>query len=114
MINRGDIYFVDLDPVVGREQQGRRPVVVVSINDINHRPLVVTVIPGTHGENIFQDRPTQVRVPATDSGLPKETVFLCLQIRALDHTRFPATPTSQLPPKWMVEIEKSIRHCLGV
>ena len=46
-VQRGDIYFVDLNPVQGREQAGHRPVVVLSIDSINKLPLVVTVIVGT-------------------------------------------------------------------
>ena len=43
MISRGQVHFIDLDPVRGREQAGRRPVLVVSSDAINRQPLVVTV-----------------------------------------------------------------------
>ena len=76
-IRRGEIYFVNLNPVKGREQSGKRPVLVLSIDAINKLPLVVTVIVGTKGENINQDYPTNVRVSCVESGLPLETVFLC-------------------------------------
>ena len=74
-ILRGEIYFVNLNPVKGSEQAGSRPVLVLSINSINRLPLVVTVIVGTKGENVKRDYPTNVRVPAEESGLPIETVF---------------------------------------
>ena len=51
-IQRGEIYFVDLNPTKGREQAGNRPVLVLSNNTINKLPLVVTVVVGTKGENI--------------------------------------------------------------
>src|SRR5881275_2303267 len=95
-IQRGDIYFVNLNPVQGREQAGERPVLVLSIDIINRLPLVVTVVVGTKGENISRDYPTNVRVPVSDSGLPMETVFLCFQIRSLDPGRFPAAPTGKI------------------
>ena len=76
-IQRGEIYFVNLNPVAGREQSGERPVLVLSIDEINRLPLVVTVVVGTKGENILRDYPSNVRVSATESGLPIETVFLC-------------------------------------
>jgi mRNA-degrading endonuclease toxin of MazEF toxin-antitoxin module len=60
-IQRGDIYFVNLNPVQGREQAGQRPVLVLSIDAINRLPLVVTVVVGTKGENITRDYPTNVR-----------------------------------------------------
>jgi mRNA interferase MazF len=61
-IQRGDIYFLDLNPVRGREQAGQRPVLVLSIDPINRLPLVITVIIGTKGENMPRDYPTNVRV----------------------------------------------------
>ena len=63
-MRRGEIYFVDLNPVIGREQAGRRPVLVLSIDDINRSPLVVTIVPGTDGAHVPRDYPTTVRVPA--------------------------------------------------
>jgi len=76
-IRRGDIYFVNLNPVLGREQAGQRPVLVLSVDEVNAQPLVVTVVVGTKGENIHRDYPVNVRVPAAQTGLPMETVFLC-------------------------------------
>jgi mRNA interferase MazF len=75
-IHRGEVYFVDLNPVKGREQAGLRPVLVLSIDKINQQPLVVTVVVGTKGENVSRDYPTNVRVSPQESGLPMETVFL--------------------------------------
>jgi mRNA interferase MazF len=113
-MRRGEIYFVDLSPVVGREQAGRRPVLVLSIDAINRAPLVVTVIPGTDGANIPRDYPTNVRIPPAESGLPMETVFLCFQMRALDPSRFPAQPSGQLSVASMQDIEDVVRYCLGL
>jgi mRNA interferase MazF len=113
-MRRGEIYFVDLDPVIGREQAGRRPVVVVSIEAVNRLPLVVIVVPGTDGSNIRRDHPTNVRVPASESGRPAETVFLCFQVRAVDPRRFPARPTGQLTPAALTQVEEALRYCLGL
>jgi len=68
-VQRGEIYFVDLNPVQGREQAGQRPVLVVSSNAINRLPLVVTVVVGTKGDNAKRDYPTNVRVGSDESGL---------------------------------------------
>ena len=73
-IKRGEIYFVNLSPVQGREQAGHRPVLVLSVDAINKLPLVVTVVVGTKGANISRDYPTNVRIDPEDSGLPLETV----------------------------------------
>ena len=92
-IQRGEIYFVNLNPVQGREQAGQRPVLVLSVNSINRLPLVITVVVGTKGENVSRDYPTNVRVSSAESGLPVETVF---------------------PGSTLEKIESTIRQCLGL
>jgi mRNA interferase MazF len=113
-ILRGEIYFVDLNPVQGREQAGRRPVLVISIDAINHRSLVVTVVVGTSGQNIPKDYPTNVRVPSEESGLPAETVFLGFQVRSLDQTRFPRHCAGRLSTPYLTLVEQAVRYCLGL
>jgi mRNA interferase MazF len=113
-VQRGEIYFVDLNPVQGREQAGTRPVCVLSIDDINQLPLVVTVVIGTKSANIPRDYTTNVRVPQSESGLPEETVFLCFQIRSLDPKRFPAQPAGQLSQAMLAKVEETVRYCLGL
>jgi mRNA interferase MazF len=113
-IRRAEIYFVNLNPVQGREQSGQRPVLVISTDSINQLPLVVTVVVGTNGENVRQDYPTNVRVGASDSGLPIETAFLCFQIRSLDSKRFQSSPAGKLQEADMKRVETAIRYCLGL
>ena len=108
------IYFVDLNPTRGREQAGRRPVLVLSVDAINKLPLVVTVVVGTKGENLPGEYPTNVRVSNDESGLPMETVFLCFQIRSIDPRRFPASPAGVLEPRLLRKIEESVKNCLGL
>lgn len=113
-IERGDIYFVNLNPVQGREQSGHRPVLVLSINAINSRPLVVTVVVGTKGDNVSRDYPTNVRVSPAESGLAMETVFLCFQIRSLDPGRFPDQRAGKLSVETLANVERTVRYCLGL
>jgi mRNA interferase MazF len=113
-IRRGQIYFVNLNPVQGREQAGQRPVVILSTDAINSLPLVVTVVVGTKGANVRQDYPTNVRVGPEDSGLALETVFMCFQIRSLDPNRFLQPQAGELSAIKMQEVETAVRYCLGV
>jgi len=113
-IERGQIYFVNLNPVHGREQAGARPVLVLSTDAINQLPLVITVVVGTKGTNIKRDYPTNIRVSPSDSGLVIETVFLCFQIRSLDPNRFPTDPSGKLSASKMLEVETAVRYCLGL
>jgi mRNA interferase MazF len=113
-IKRGEIYFVNLNPVKGREQAGHRPVLVLSVDSINTLPLVITVIVGTKGENISRDYQTNVRVSPEESGLPIETVFLCFQVRSLDAKRFPKNPAGRLSEEVMNKVEDAVRYCFGL
>jgi mRNA interferase MazF len=113
-IRRGEIYFVNLNPVKGREQAGRRPVLVLSIDAINQLPLVVTVVVGTKGENVTRDFSTNVRVSTGESGLPLETVFLGFQVRSLDARRFPEKSAGKLADEKLQQVENAVRYCLGL
>ena len=113
-IERGEIYFVNLNPVEGHEQAGHRPVLVLSRNAINRLPLVVTVVVGTKGANIARDYPTNVRVSTEENGLPMETVFLCFQLRLLDPKRFPVKAAGKLSEETMRRGENAIRYTLEI
>ena len=113
-IQRGDIYFVNLNPVQGREQAGQRPVLVLSIETINRLPLVVTVVVGTKGDNVSRDYPTNVRLSPAETGLPIETVFLGFQVRSLDPKRFTNPPAGRVTGEALRKIEEAVRYCLGL
>lgn len=118
MMQRGDIYFVNLSPIQGREQAGYRPVLVVSADAINRQPLVVTVVVGTSASRVSRNYPTNVRVTAAECGLPHDTVFLCFQLRSLDPVRFIDQQTGQprrvgtLPTNRMQEVEQALKLVL--
>lgn len=120
MIKRGGIYLLNLNPTKGREQKGRRPVLVISSDAINKQPLVVSVVVGTDARNVPKDYPTNVRVTSEETGLPKDTVFLCFQIRSLDPNRFydPKTKHPQLagtmPPHRMKAVTDALKLVLEI
>ena len=114
VVRRGEVYFINLSPGIGREQKGRRPVVVVSRDEINSLPLVVAVIPGTKGANVPADYRLNVRVPAGEANLPDETVFLTFQIRAVDQSRFTDPPCGVLSPAMMDELDRALAWTLAL
>ena len=113
-IERGEIYFVNLNPVKGREQAGQRPVLVLSIDAINRLPLVVTVLVGTKGSNVSRDYPTNVRLMPEETGLGLETVFLGFQVRSLDPKRFPEKAAGRVSGETLKRVEDIVRYCLGL
>lgn len=81
------IFLANLDPIIGSEQGKTRPVLVISDEGINQILPVVNVLPITstkEGRNIY---PNEVLLNVKESGLEKESVILCYQIRTLDKTR---------------------------
>lgn len=85
-VKRGDIYYADLSPVVGSEQGGIRPVLIVQNNVGNrHSP---TVIAAAITSQINKAKmPTHIELGAKNFGLTKDSVILAEQIRTLDKKR---------------------------
>lgn len=88
MVNKWEIYFCDLSPVVGSEQKGKRPVVIVSSDAINHHLTVSTVLPLSsfkEGERVYA---SEVLLGTRETGLSKDSIAMVYQIRTLSHDRF--------------------------
>jgi mRNA interferase MazF len=84
------VFLVDLDPTVGSEQSGRRPVLVISREVANAALPVVTVLPITSREKDRRVYPNEALLPASTAGLAKESLVMAHQIRALSKTRLGA------------------------
>jgi mRNA interferase MazF len=84
---RGEIYFANLDPTAGSEQGGMRPVLIVSRDALNHNAPIVIVAPLTRRENKRRLYPTHLELRATETGMSKDSVVLCEQVRAISKTR---------------------------
>lgn len=85
-IKRGDIYYADLSPVVGSEQGGLRPVLIVQ-NDIGNRYSPTVIAAAITSQLTKTKLPTHIDVYADKVGLVKDSVILLEQIRTLDKTR---------------------------
>ena len=85
-VRRGDIYFADLSPVVGSEQGGMRPVLIVQNNTGNrHSP---TVIAAAITSQLGKARlPTHIELTGASCGLSRDSVILLEQIRTIDKSR---------------------------
>jgi len=85
-VKRGDIFYADLSPVVGSEQGGIRPVLIIQ-NDVGNR-YSPTVIAAAITSRLTKSKlPTHIEVDASDYGLAKDSIILLEQIRTLDKRR---------------------------
>ncbi len=85
-VKRGDIFYADLSPVVGSEQGGVRPVVVIQ-NNIGNKYSPTIIIAAITSQLNKAKLPTHVDISAPQYGLPKNSVILLEQIRTIDKKR---------------------------
>lgn len=85
-VKRGDIYYADLSPVVGSEQGGVRPVLIVQ-NDTGNRYSPTVIAAAITSQTNKAKLPTHITLNAHDFGLPRDSIVLLEQIRTLDKRR---------------------------
>ena len=85
-VKRGDIFYADLSPVVGSEQGGVRPVLIVQ-NDTGNRHSPTVIAAAITSQTGKARLPTHISLAALSCGLPKDSVILLEQIRTLDKRR---------------------------
>jgi mRNA interferase MazF len=111
-IHRGDVVLCDLNPVIGTEQAGIRPVVVLQIDRANAASPHTIIAPFT--TKIRQALlPSHVLVPAGVGGLSSDSVLLCEQIRVIDKRRI-LKVLGHLDISYLDEIAKALRVILGL
>lgn len=85
-VKRGDIFYADLSPVVGSEQGGLRPVLIVQ-NDVGNRYSPTVIAAAITSQQAKAHLPTHINVYAARCGLAKDSVILLEQIRTIDKRR---------------------------
>lgn len=86
MVKRGDIYYADLSPVVGSEQGGVRPVLIIQ-NDVGNRYSPTVIATAITSQINKAKMPTHIELDANEYGLSKDSVVLAEQIRTIDKKR---------------------------
>ena len=112
MISRGDLFSACLDPVVGSEQGGIRPVLVIQ-NDVGNRYSPTVIVLAITGQVNKARLPTHVPVNAEGTGLQKDSVILAEQIRTLDKRRL-RERIGTLKPEVMDRVSAALKISLGV
>ena len=85
-VHRGDIFYADLSPVIGSEQGGVRPVLIVQ-NDVGNRFSPTVIAAAITSQKDKTKLPTHIQLHSAESGLAKESIVLLEQIRTLDKRR---------------------------
>ena len=85
-IKRGDIYYADLSPVVGSEQGGVRPVLIVQ-NDVGNKHSPTVIAAAITSQKDKSKLPTHISLNAASCGLAKDSIVLLEQVRTLDKRR---------------------------
>lgn len=111
-VKRGDIYYADLSPVVGSEQGGLRPVLIIQ-NDVGNRyspTVIAAAITSRMGKNRL---PTHIDIHADKVGLAKDSVVLLEQIRTLDKRRL-KEKMGHLDEELMASVNTAIAVSFGL
>lgn len=111
-IKRGYIFFADLSPVVGSEQGGVRPVLIIQ-NDVGNRYSPTVIIAAITSQIDKAKLPTHVEISASEYNLEKNSVILLEQIRTIDKQRLHKKVT-ELDDRIMQKVDESLRISLGL
>ena len=111
VVKRGDIFYADLSPVVGSEQGGVRPVLIVQ-NNVGNRYSPTVIAAAITSQLDKAKLPTHIAVPAEVCGLPRNSVVLLEQIRTIDKKRL-GEKIGELPSGMMARVNEALLVSLG-
>ncbi len=107
-VKRGEVFYADLSPVVGSEQGGVRPVLIVQ-NDVGNRHSPTVIAAAITSKQDKTNLPTHIDVKAGTGGLTKDSVVLLEQVRTLDKRRL-RERAGQIEP----DVQRRVDEALGV
>lgn len=110
-VKRGDVFYADLSPVVGSEQGGVRPVVIIQ-NDTGNKYSPTVIISAITSQTGKTNLPTHVKIEG-DIKLPKNSVILLEQVRTIDKKRL-HDKVGVLNKKMMQKLDKSLLISVGI
>lgn len=111
-IKRGDIFYADLSPVVGSEQGGSRPILIIQNNVGNHYSPTVIVAAIT-AQNSKPKMPTHVKISSAHSKIAKNSVILLEQIRTIDKQRL-SDRIDHLDDDLMKQVDQALAKSIGL
>ena len=111
-VRRGDIVYANLNPVIGSEQGGTRPVLVLQ-NDIGNRYSPTTIVAAITSRIKKAKLPTHVEIEAAIHGFERDSVILLEQVRTVDKRRL-KEKVAQLDEKTMARVNEALSISLGL
>ncbi len=112
LVKRGEIYYADLGPVVGSEQGGVRPVLIVQ-NDVGNKYSPTVIAAAITSQHDKSRLPTHIEVNAGSCGLARDSVVLLEQIRTLDKHRL-RERAGQITPEDQKRVDQALDVSLGL
>ena len=112
VVKRGDIFYADLSPVIGSEQGGVRPVLVIQ-NDVGNKFSPTVIVAAVTSQINKAKLPTHVEISANDFGLAKDSVILLEQIRTVDKRRL-REKIGKLSDVLMHHVDQALVVSLGI
>ena len=111
-IKRGYLYYADLSPVVGSEQGGVRPVLIIQ-NEIGNKYSPTVIVAAITSQINKAKLPTHIEISAHEYGLNKDSVILLEQIRTIDKKRL-REKIGCLDKNMMLKVDNSLQISLGL
>jgi len=111
-VKRGDVYFADLSPVVGSEQGGVRPVLIIQ-NDIGNRFSPTVIVSAITAQIQKAKLPTHVEIDAETHGFDRNSVILLEQLRTIDKQRL-TDKITHLDEDTMRKVDDALQISLGL
>lgn len=111
-VRRGDIYYADLSPVIGSEQGGVRPVLIVQ-NNVGNRFSPTVIAAAITSQKDKANLPTHIQVQSTASGLAKDSIVLLEQIRTIDKKRL-KEHMGRLDDQSMTRVDEALQISFGL
>ena len=111
-IKRGEIYYADLSPVVGSEQGGMRPVLIVQ-NDVGNKFSPTVIAAAITSQKDKAKLPTHISLPCGETGLARDSVVLLEQVRTLDKKRL-REKMGKLDEPSMGQIDRALSISFGL
>ena len=111
-VRRGEIYYADLSPIVGSEQGGLRPVLIIQ-NDIGNKFSPTVIAAAITSKHTKHKLPTHIEIDACACGLQKNSIILLEQMRTIDKIRL-KEKIGELTAEYMAYVNEAILVSLGV